>query len=251
MNVTHAMVLAAGLGTRMRPLTLTTPKPLVKVAGRTLLDWALDNLSTAGVEHAVVNLHHLGAQIKAHLNLRTYPQVTTVYEDPLLETGGGVQNALAHFGAAPFFVMNSDGLWIDDDFNDPALRRMAEVWDDTKMDALLLLHDPQTAFGYDGPGDFTIDADGRLTRRDKSATHGRTKIHPQAPAQVFTGMQLLHPRLFKNAPGGIYSLNVLYDRALSHGRLFGLTHAGEWHHVGTPEALEESNRHLHNLGWGA
>lgn len=241
MIVTHAMVLAAGLGTRMRPLTLTTPKPLVNVAGRTLLDWALDNLSHAGVEHAVVNLHHLGAQIKAHLNHRTYPQVTTVYEDPLLETGGGVQNALPHLGAAPFFVINSDGLWLDDDANAPALRHMAKLWDDAKMDALLLLHDPHAAFGYDGPGDFTIDSDGRLARRTEGAEN----------AKVFTGVQLLHPRLFQGAPGGIYSLNVLYDLALAAGRLFGLTHPGEWHHVGTPAALEESDRHLRNCGFGA
>ena len=241
MIVTHAMVLAAGLGTRMRPLTLTTPKPLVQVAGRALLDWALDNLNHAGVEHAVVNLHHLGTQIKAHLNHRTHPQVTAVYEDPLLETGGGVQNALPLLGAAPFFVINSDGLWIDDNPDVSALRRMAELWDDTKMDALLLLHDPRAAFGYDGPGDFTLDSDERLARRIEGATD----------AKVFTGVQLLHPRLFKNAPGGIYSLNVLYDVALGNGRLFGLTHAGEWHHVGTPKALEESDRHLRNRGWGA
>ncbi|MCR4378990.1 MAG: nucleotidyltransferase family protein [Rhodospirillales bacterium] len=240
MIVTHAMVLAAGLGTRMRPLTLTTPKPLVNVAGRTLLDWALDNLSTTGVEHAVVNLHHLGAQIKAHLNHRTYPQVTTLYEDPLLETGGGIQNALPLLGDAPFFVINSDGLWLDDDANALALRHMADRWDDAVMDALLLLHDPVKAFGYDGPGDFTIGSDGRLARRTEGA----------ADAKVFTGVQLLHPRLFKDAPGGIYSLNVLYNQALGNGRLFGLTHAGEWHHVGTPEALETSDRHLRNRGFG-
>lgn len=241
MNVKYAMVLAAGLGTRMRPLTLSTPKPLIEVAGRTLLDWALDNLARAGVERAVVNLHHLGAQIEAHLKDRAQPHITFVAEDPLLETGGGVQNALAKLGDAPFFVLNSDGLWIDDAAQSSALRHLSERWDNATMDALLLLHDPHTAFGYDGPGDFTLGRDGRLARRREG---------DELP-QVFTGVQLLHPRLFEGAPGGVYSLNVLYDRALSAGRLYGLTHAGEWHHVGTPAALEISDRHLRKRGFGA
>lgn len=233
MTVSHAMVLAAGLGTRMRPLTLTTPKPLVAVAGKTLLDWALDNVARAGVGQVVVNLHHLGNLIEAHLGDRALPLVTCVAEDPVLETGGGVQNALTHLGDEAFFVLNSDGLWIDAE-GASALKTMAAQWDDATMDGLLLVHDPAAAFGYDGPGDFTIGEDGRLARRQENDTN----------AQVFTGVQLLHPRLFKDAPGGVYSLNVLYDRALQAGRLYGLTAPGEWHHVGTMDALQHSDAHL-------
>ena len=232
MNVNYAMILAAGLGTRMRPLTLTTPKPLVAVAGKTLLDWALDNVAQAGVSHVVVNVHHLGNLIEAHLQDREFPHVTCIAEDPVLETGGGVQNALGHLGDAPFFVLNADGLWLDGETS--ALARMADLWDDDRMDGLLLLHDPQTAFGYDGVGDFMVDIEGRLSRRQETDTN----------AQVFTGVQLLHPRLFEGAPGGAYSLNVLYDRALAAGRLFGTTASGEWHHVGTMDALAESDAHI-------
>lgn len=234
MSVSHAMVLAAGLGMRMRPLTLTTPKPLVAVAGKTLLDWALDSLARAGVGHVAVNLHHLAPLIEAHVQDRTLPLITCLEEHPVLETGGGVQNALAHLGDDPFFVMNADGLWIDTAPDASALLTMAALWDDAHMDALLLVHKPETAFGYDGPGDFILDDDRRLTRRSADGSG----------ALVFTGVQMLHPRLFKDAPGGAYSLNVLYDRALENGRLFGLTHPGEWHHVGTMQALEISDAHI-------
>ena len=139
---------------------------------------------------------------------------------------------LGHLGDAPFFVLNADGLWLDGETS--ALARMADLWDDDRMDGLLLLHDPQTAFGYDGVGDFMVDIEGRLSRRQETDTN----------AQVFTGVQLLHPRLFEGAPGGAYSLNVLYDRALAAGRLFGTTASGEWHHVGTMDALAESDAHI-------
>jgi MurNAc alpha-1-phosphate uridylyltransferase len=241
MIMTHGMVLAAGLGTRMRPLTLTTPKPLVAVAGKTLLDWALDNLGHAGVGQVVVNVHHLAGLIEAHVQDRVLPLVTCVTEDPVLETGGGIQNALKFLGEDPFYVLNSDGLWIDDDVHNPVLKHMAALWDDRTMDALLLLHDPQAAFGYSGPGDFGIEPDGRLKRR----------VDSDAPAQVFTGVQILHPRLFEGAPGGAYSLNVLYDKALGAGRLFGLTHKGEWHHVGTEGALAISDAHIRDRKEGA
>lgn len=239
MIVSHAMVLAAGLGTRMRPLTYATPKPLVEVAGKPLIDWALDALARAGVTDAVVNLHHLGEQIETHMASRTAPNVTFVREHPVLETGGGVENALAHLGSGPFFVANSDGLWLDAPHEPPALARLAAAWDDAAMDGLLLLHDPGHAFGYDGPGDFVIGTGGRLARRHDG----------DAPAMVFTGVQLLHPRLFDDAPGGAYSLNVLYDRALAAGRLYGLEHSGEWHHVGTIAALEHSDAHIRTLDW--
>ena len=239
MIIKHGMVLAAGLGTRMRPLTLTTPKPLVEVAGRTLIDRALDRFDEAGVTDAVVNLHHLSRQIETHLERRTQPAIYFVHEDPVLETGGGVQNALAHLGEGPFYVCNSDGLWLDG--ARPALARLNAAWDDDTMDGLLLLHDPAEAFGYDGPGDFTMGTDGKLARR-RDGDQGM---------RVFTGVQILHPRLFAEAPGGVYSLNVLYDRALAAGRLFGLIHDGEWHHVGTLDALAQTDAHLRTRESGA
>lgn len=228
MTPKHAMVLAAGLGTRMRPLTDTTPKPMIKVAEKPLIDWALERLVDAGVEHAVVNLHYLGDQIQTHLKNSTRPKVSFKTEDPVLETGGGLENALDVLGDDPFFACNSDGLWLDGPLN--ALSRLAQMWNDDAMDAVLLLHDPQQALGYDGEGDFALDATGRLSRRTDDDDQ----------AYVFTGVQLLHPRLFKDAPGGAYSLNVLYDRALAQGRLYGLVHDGQWFHVGTPEARDET-----------
>lgn len=226
MTPKSAMVLAAGLGLRMRPLTDTRPKPLIEVAGRALLDWALARVTGAGVTSAVVNTHYLGEQIAAHLKDRPAPAITLSPEDPVLETGGGIEAALPHLGDEPFFVCNSDGLWLDGETN--ALTRLAQAWDDAAMDGLLLVHDPARALGYDGPGDFTLDDAGRLSRR-RDGDQG---------ALVFTGVQLLHPRLFDGAPGGAYSLNVLYNRALAQGRLFGLVHDGEWFHVGTPDARD-------------
>lgn len=236
MTPSSAMILAAGLGTRMRPLTDTRPKPLIEVAGRTLIDWALARIADAGVAHAVVNVHYLGHQIEAHLKDHTHPTVQFAAEDPVLETGGGIENALGLLGAEPFFACNSDGLWLDGAQN--ALNRLAEAWQDGAMDGLLLLHDPARAMGYDGPGDFTIADNGLLTRRQ---THHQ---NDDAKAYVFTGVQLLHPRLFAGAPGGAYSLNVLYNRALATNRLYGLVHDGEWFHVGTPQARDDTEAWL-------
>jgi len=233
------MVLAAGLGLRMRPLTDHQPKPMIDVAGRALIDWALARIADAGVDNAVVNLHYLGDQIQAHLKNRTQPSISFSPEDPVLETGGGIEQALAQLGPAPFFVCNSDGLWLDGEQN--ALTRLASLWDDDAMDGVLLLHDPNRAMGYDGPGDFCIASDGALTRRVDD---------PENKAYVFTGVQLLHPRLFTGAPGGAYSLNVLYDRALSAGRLYGLVHDGAWFHVGTPQARDDTEAWLIKHGHG-
>lgn len=235
------MILAAGLGLRMRPLTDHQPKPMIKVAGRALIDWALARIADAGLTHAVVNLHYLGDHIQAHLKGRTAPSVSFSREDPILETGGGIERALAQLGPAPFFACNSDGLWLDGDKN--ALTRLAGMWDDDAMDGVLLLHDPARAMGYDGPGDFYIARDGKLTRRTDAPTEP-----PADQAYVFTGVQLLHPRLFRNAPGGAYSLNVLYDRALAAGRLYGLIHDGEWFHVGTPQARDATEAWLIERG---
>ncbi|MEW5727956.1 MAG: nucleotidyltransferase family protein [Pseudomonadota bacterium] len=221
----HAMVLAAGLGLRMRPITEHTPKPLVEVAGRTMLDRALDHLDKAGVTAKVVNTHWLADKLRAHLAARS--DVVISHETELLETGGGVAKALPLLGDAPFYVVNSDIIWTDGAV--PALERLAGAWDDGRMDALLLMQRTATAVGYEGQGDFFLDSQGVPRRR--------------APREVapllFSGVQILSPRLFAGAPSGKFSLNVLYDRALEDGRLFGIVHDGRWFHVGTPEALPE------------
>ena len=228
---THAMVLAAGLGLRMRPITETIPKPLVTVAGRTMLDRALDHLDRAGVGRKVVNCHWLPEKIAAHLAGRA--DIVLSPEDQLLETGGGVAKALPLLGDGPFYVVNSDIIWTDGGA-DGALARLAAVWDDARMDALLLLQPTATALGYDGAGDFFLSADGVPSRRG---------ARPAAPL-LFSGVQILSPRLFAGAPSGKFSLNVLYDRALAAGRLFGLVHDGRWYHVGTPQALPLVERAL-------
>jgi MurNAc alpha-1-phosphate uridylyltransferase len=223
---THAMVLAAGKGLRMRPLTEHTPKPLIPVAGRCMLDRAMDRLNEVGVPHRIVNAHWLGEQVAAHLE--HHAGVTISREDVLLETGGGVALALPLLGDKAFFVCNADIIWIDS--AQPALARLAEAWDDARTDALLLVQPVDSAFGYEGAGDFTHGPDGQLQRRKGDA---------RAP-YVFTGVQILHPRLFVDAPSGAFSLNILYDRAQTTGRLHGLVHDGDWLHIGTPEALTEA-----------
>lgn len=222
----HAMVLAAGKGLRLRPLTLSRPKPLVEVAGRTMLDGVLDRLAEAGVADTVVNAHHLGHMIEGHLQGRTSPRIHISREDVLLETGGGVKRALPLLGDRPFFVINGDVVWRDGKV--PALRRLAEAWDGRIMDALLLLQSTASALGYEGPGDFVMDQLGRLRRRKEA----------EVVPFLFAGLQILSPGLFEDAPDGPFSLNLLYDRALAAGRLYGLRHDGTWYHVGTPEDLE-------------
>lgn len=232
---THAMVLAAGRGERMRPLTERLPKPLIEVGGKAMLDWALDHLAAAGVSQAVVNLHHLGEQIEGHLKSRTRPRVVFSREAELLDTGGGVTAALADLGPDPFYVLNGDVVWLDG--LQPALQRLALAWDDAEMDGLLLLQPVADAYGYEGRGDFAMDPAGRLRRRQEREV---------APF-VFAGVQLLHPRLFRAAPEGAFSLNLLYDQAMENARLWGLRHDGRWFHVGTPEALKGVEAVLHRL----
>lgn len=224
-----AMVLAAGLGTRMRPLTDTTPKPLVPVAGRPLIDHVLDRLAAAGVERAVVNVHYFAAQIIAHTAGRKKPRVDISDERGLLlGTGGGVAKALPELGADPFFHINSDTIWIDG--VTPNLTRLAGAFDAAAMDALLLLAPTTGSIGYAGRGDFTMAPDGRLTRR------GEREVAPF----VFAGAAILSPALFKDAPQGEFSLTDLFDRAAAAGRLHGLRLEGLWMHVGTPEAVGEA-----------
>jgi len=224
---TRAMVLAAGLGLRLRPLTLDRPKAMVEVAGRTLVDRALDRLQTAGVTTVVVNLHYKGNTLKQHLSRRGQPKITFSDEtDELLETGGGIAKALPLLGAEPFYAVNCDVIWRD--AQKSALLRLADRWEDAAMDALLLLQPTVTAIGYDGFGDFNMDPVGRLIRRPESFV---------VPF-VYTGIQLLHPRLFEGCPTGPFSLNLLYDRAAKLGRLYGMLHEGDWMDVGTPAGLK-------------
>jgi N-acetyl-alpha-D-muramate 1-phosphate uridylyltransferase len=229
----NAMVLAAGRGERMRPLTASMPKPLVRLAGRPLIDHVLDRLGGSGVERVVVNVHHLADLIEQHLaeRLRNHPNPAIEISDELderLDTGGGVARALPALGPGPFFIHNSDSIWSEGAGS--TLDRMRALWRDASMDALLLLAPISGSIGYSGSGDFSMTPDGRLGRRKEK------EIVPFA----FTGVSLCHPRLFADAPKGAFSLNLLWDRALAAGRVHGVRHDGLWMHVGTPEALAEA-----------
>lgn len=235
------MVLAAGLGTRMRPLTDTRPKPLIEVAGRTLLDRALDNFEAAGVKTIVVNAHYFADQIEAHMSARAASGGAARYvvsdeRAELLETGGGVAKALPLLEGDPLLIANADNLWLDGAENTVA--RLAAEWDPERMDALLLVVDREEAKGYDGAGDFHREPSGRLHRRG----------HDLTANYVFSGVQLLSRRLFENLPEGAFSLNLLYNRALAAERLYGLVHTGLWHHVGTPDAVAEAAARLTKQG---
>ena len=220
------MVLAAGLGERMRPITDTTPKPLVKVSGQAMLDFVLDRLADAGVERAVVNVHYRADQIERHLASRKTPEIVISDERAkLLNTGGGVVKALPELGREPFFHLNSDTIWIDS--VKPNLTRLAEAFDDSIMDALLLLAPVATSIGYAGRGDFTMAPDGRLQKR------GEQEVAPY----VYAGAAILTPELFDNAPADAFSLTRMFDKAREAGRLHGLRLEGVWMHVGTPDAI--------------
>ncbi len=222
-----AMVLAAGMGVRMRPLTDRIPKPLVAVGGKALLDHVLDRLAAVGVETAVINVHHLADQIEQHLAGRRAPRIVISDErDRLLDTGGGVLKALPRLGDAPFFHLNADTIWIDG--VKPNLARLADRFDAVRMDALLLLAATPTSVGYGGRGDFAMAPDGRLRRRSEREV---------APF-VYAGAAIFNPSLFAGAPDGVFSLNCLFDRAIEAGRLFGLRLEGVWMHVGTPDAIQ-------------
>ncbi len=229
---THAMVLTAGLGLRMRPLTETKPKPLIEVAGATMLDRALDRLVAAGVETAVVNTHWLSEQVEAAAARRKAPAIEISREDVLLETGGGIAKALPKLGVEAFYAINADIVWRDGAI--PALDRLAAAWRDDEMDGLLLLQSTVRATGYSGDGDFLMDARGRIARRPERVI---------APF-VFTGIQILHPRLFEGAAVEPFSLNRLYDAAIERARLFGVAHDGDWFHVGTPDAIAEAEAEI-------
>ncbi len=221
-----AMLMAAGLGKRMRPLTATRPKPLVKVAGRALMDHALDRLAAGGIKTVVVNVHYLADTVEAHLRTRKDMDFRISDERAkLLETGGGLIHARPLLGDKPFICANSDNLWIDG----PAetLGMMQRLWDPERMDALLLLVPLARANCHSGPGDFHMDANGRLTRR---------KTAHVAPF-VFTGVQILSPRLLVDPPADVFSTNIFWNRAIEAGRLYGAVHQGLWFDVGTPQAI--------------
>ncbi|MDR6115502.1 MULTISPECIES: nucleotidyltransferase family protein [unclassified Sphingomonas] len=226
-----AMVMAAGIGKRMRPLTATRPKPLVSVAGKPLIDHVFDRLVAAGVERAVVNVHYLADQLEAHLRDR-FPEIEIVISDErdqLLETGGGLVKARPLLGDAPVLVVNSDNLWVDGPVD--AIRLLASRWDEAAMDALLLMVPLARAHNHQGQGDFHLGADGRIT--------GRRRPGRVAPFS-YTGLQILHPRIIADAPEGAFSTNLFWDRAIAAGRAYGQVHQGLWFDVGTPRAIPQT-----------
>lgn len=223
-----AMVLAAGLGKRMRPLTASRPKPLIEVAGQSLLDHLLERLRAAGVEKAVVNVHYLADAVEAHLAKNAHGLDVKISDERslLLETGGGMVKAAPLIDADPFLVANSDNLWIDGPAD--TLKLLASHWDGAKMDALLLLVPHARAENHRGRGDFHMDRTGRLRRRERSHV---------APF-VYTGIQMVSKRLLRDAPEGPFSTNLLWDRAIEEGRCFGAVHQGLWFDVGTPQSIK-------------
>jgi MurNAc alpha-1-phosphate uridylyltransferase len=234
-----AMVLAAGYGERMRPLTLRMPKPLVPLAGRPLVDHVLDRLAGAGVTTAIVNVHYLPEQLETHLAARKGKPPEILVSDEravLLDTGGGAKKALPLLGPGPFFIHNADSVWSEGPT--PALSRMLRLWNPAAMDCLLLLAPVATSIGYNAKGDFAMSPDGRLTRRKKA----------EPVPFAFAGVSLCDERLFKDAPEGTFSLNLLWDRALAKGRLYGMRLDGRWMHVGTPEALADAETSFEREG---
>jgi len=231
-----AMVMAAGLGKRMRPLTAARPKPLIEVAGKTLLDHVLDKLRAAGVKKVVVNVHYLADALEAHLKSRAGGLEVTISDERglLLETGGGLVQAAPMIDCDPFIAVNSDNLWVDGPAD--TLKLLASHWDDTKMDALLLLVPLARAENHKGVGDFHMDRAGRLRRRDRSHV---------APF-VYTGIQMVSKRLLRDAPEGPFSTNILWDRAIEEGRCFGAVHQGLWFDVGTPKSIPMTEAALEN-----
>lgn len=227
-----AMVMAAGKGTRMRPLTNDRPKPLVAVCGETLLDHVLGHLRQAGVKRIVVNVHYLADMVEAHLAAHATDFDVAVSDErtALLETGGGLVKARSQLGSDPFFCVNTDNIWTDDapgSAGSNAFTRLAAAWDDARMDVLMLLVPSARAFHHAGHGDFEMDDAGRLSREDPAS---------QKP-WVWTGIQLLHPRILIDPPGDAFSTNIFWDRAIAAGRCFGIVHHGDWYDVGTPGAI--------------
>ena len=232
----RAMVLAAGRGTRMRHLTLDRPKPLIPVLGTPLLAMMLYRLAAVGVEQAVVNSHYLGEQIENFVKCWRNPRVVLSPERELLDTGGGIVQALPHLGPSAFYVMNSDMVWLDD--AEPALLRLAQAWDEQRMSGLLLLQPTEQATGYQGAGDYFLDPGGCLRPRGAAG---------RAP-YVFTGGRVMSADAFADAPCGAFSVVEIFNRLIAHGRLYGLVHRGAWFDVGTPQGLAQAEESLRVRG---
>jgi len=228
----RAMILAAGHGERMRPITDTIPKPMVNLNGRPLLSHALERLESVGVNDVVINTHHFAEKIETYYKNYQGVNLTFSREKDLMETGGGVKLALSMLGNEPFFVINGDAFWLNGPTD--ALTRLSAQWVPEKMDALLMLHSTVDAYGYDGLGDFVCEADGRLTRRDEQ------RVVPW----LFAGVQIFDPTWLRNTPPGPFSLNWVYDRMLQKDRLYGMIHDGEWFHIGTPDGLDKAEHFL-------
>lgn len=225
-----AMVLAAGMGSRLRPLTLTKPKPLFEVGGRTMLDHALDKLKAAGIQRVVVNAYYLADQIAAHLVKRHDLKIILSLENELLDTGGGIKKARHHFDDKPFFALNADLPWLDGPR--PSLQHMAEAWNSERMDALLLMMPTKHARGFAAKGDFVMEKDGRLWRKNA----------PEPRPYVWISAQIVRPQLYDNVTDKVFSNNRIFDAAEARSRLYGLEHDGACFHVGTPVDLAEANR---------
>ena len=233
-----AIVLAAGFGTRMRPLTLSTPKPLLRVAGKTMLDHAIDKLVATGISRIVVNTFYLAEQIEEHLKKRTDVSIVISREEEPLETGGGVLRALPYFDNRPFFALNADLPWVDE--GEPSLDLMRRAWTPDVMDTLLLVVRTKNARGFDPAGNFSMDDNGRLHRKD---------VPPPRPFSMMAA-QILKPSLFDNPPSTVFSNRVVWDRAEEHGLFFGVEHQGTCYHIGRPEDLDHANALLASgKGW--
>ncbi|PKQ07169.1 MAG: mannose-1-phosphate guanylyltransferase [Alphaproteobacteria bacterium HGW-Alphaproteobacteria-11] len=236
MKIRKAMVMAAGRGLRMRPLTETVPKPLVRLAGKPLIDHVLDRLAEAGIEEAVVNVHYLAELLVAHLATRTHPRIVISDERAaLLDTGGGTKKALPLLGNDPVLTFNSDSVWVEG--LGANLRNLMAAFDPERMDALLMIADAARTIGYVGRGDFTMDPAGLLARRGESTT---------AP-YMFAGVQIIKPGLFADGPDGPFSTNLIWDRLIEEGRLYGQRMGGTWMHVGAPDDLAEAEAFLRDL----
>ncbi len=230
-----AFILAAGKGTRLRPYTETIPKPMVEVAGKSIIRRTIEKLHAGGVGEIVVNLHHLADVLEQHLKDVAHPKIVLSPETELLETGGGIKHGLHHFGDAPFYIINGDALW--DEGEIPALEKLAHVWDDARMDILLLLQPTHRMELTGAVGDYHLAADGKATRaKDKNGSH------------MFAGVRIAHPRIFNGAPDGAFSFLTLMDKAEREGRLYGVEHSGHWYHISTPEDLESVNTHFRETG---
>jgi N-acetyl-alpha-D-muramate 1-phosphate uridylyltransferase len=233
-QITTAMVLSAGLGTRMAPAFSAIPKPLVQLRGKPLIDHVLDRQVEAGIKRVIVNVHHKAELIEAHLKDRQRPAIEISNErGKLLDTGGGVKKALPRLGTGPFLIHNADSVWIEGVGSN--LAQLAQAWDDSRMDCLMMLALASYSVGYQGRGDFAFEADGRIRRR---------RVEQEMVPFAFTGVSLAHPRLFDGSPEGAFSLNSVWNTAIAAGRAWGLRMEGTWMHVGSPDALAQAEQRL-------